>query len=380
MAAVVDISADEGRKADTPIAHRVLLVAPSPPPYGGMALQARQLERRLVQDGNSVTFFASNFAFPGRLRTLDRIPVFRTLLRAATIWILLWRPTKAAEIVHVLAASWLYFFAVVCPAIIIGRIRGKRIVVNYRGGEAERFFRWWGWVARPILRWAQVVTAPSEFLAGVIRKYLGIPVVIVPNILDTGIFQYRERVSLQPKLIVTRHLEEIYDIESVLRAFRLIQQQYPAAALLIAGTGSQEVRLRARVKQWVLQNVRFLGHVPHEQLPAVYDQCDILLNASRVDNFPGSLVEASAAGLVVVSTQAGGIPFIYQDGVSALLVAPGDWKGLAASAGRVLENPVLATSLARQAAAMARRCDWQQIREVLYAVYGGERESKCAAG
>ena len=69
--------------------------------------------------------------------------------------------------------------------------------------------------------------------------------------------------------------------------------------------------------------MRFLGYVDRQKLPAIYSECDILLNASRVDNFPGSLLDASAAGLAVVSTNAGGIPFIYTDGENALLVEVG---------------------------------------------------------
>ena len=52
---------------------KVLLVAPAPPPYGGMALQARKLETLLRGDGHHVSFFASNLAFPGWLRPLDRL-------------------------------------------------------------------------------------------------------------------------------------------------------------------------------------------------------------------------------------------------------------------------------------------------------------------
>ena len=88
----------------------------------------------------------------------------------------------------------------------------------------------------------------------------------------------------------------MYDIEAVLQAFRSVQRWHPAASLWIAGTGSEEARLRQLVATWELANVRFLGEMPHKELPAIYDECDVYLNASRVDNFPGALLEASAAG------------------------------------------------------------------------------------
>lgn len=373
MVTVTALTTGGWTEADPPSVYRILLVAPAAPPYGGMAIQARQLAELLIHDGNSVVFFPSNFALPGWLRPLEQVPGVRTILRAAMIWFLLWRRAKRVDVVHVMAASWVYFFVVVCPAVIIGRIRGKRVVLNYRGGEAERFFHWWRWGAKAAFQWAHVVTAPSEFLGGLIRKYIEVPVAIVPNILDTRIFRFRARPALKPRILVTRHLEEIYDIESVLRAFRLIQEQHPDAILWIAGTGSQAQRLRGLTEAWNLTNVRFLGHVAHGKLPEIYDQCDILLNASRVDNFPGALIEASAAGLVVVSTGVGGIPFVYQNEVNALLVESGDWKGLAAAVERLLENSALAAALARQAADVVACCDWSQVRQALYGAYEGEK-------
>lgn len=354
---------------------RILLIAPSPPPYGGMALQARLLERLLRADGIPVTFVASNLPFPGGLRVAGRIPGLRTLLRFMMLCRKLWIEAGRAGIVHVLAASWLYFFVLVAPAVLIGRIRGKRVVLNYRGGHAGQFFQWWGWAARPILKLADIITTPSEFLAQLIRRRFGVPVLIVSNILDLSAFRFRQRTMPQPKMLVTRHLEKIYDIESVLRAFQVVQRMHPDASLRIAGAGSEESHLRNLVSTWDLKNVTFLGHVPQSDLPAVYDQCDILLNASRVDNFPGALLEAAAAGLVVITTGAGGIPFIFNHGENALIVEPGDWNGLALAVENVLQHSTLAQDLTAAALKVARACDWQEVRKSLYAAYGFEHKN-----
>jgi glycosyltransferase involved in cell wall biosynthesis len=363
-----DVSGNERAGAsETP---RILLVAPSPPPYGGMALQARLLERLLRKDGQSVVFFASNFPLPGWLRFMEHFPGLRTTVRITMMVPKLWAETGRAQVVHVLAASWWYFFLVVAPAVIVARARGKRVILNYRGGEAERFFQSYGWAAAPIFRAAQMVTAPSEFLAGPIRKRFGVSVSIVPNILDSCMFPFRERLTLRPRMLVTRHLESTYDIETVLKAFRLVQARHPDASLWIAGTGSQEALLRDLVSAWNLQNVRFLGHTPHQDLRAVYDQCDILLNASRIDNFPAALIEASAAGLVVVSTCAGGIPSIYRHEETALLVEIGEWQAMAEAVERVLEPHVLGLELIRAALRLARACDWSEVSKCLYRAYG----------
>jgi glycosyltransferase involved in cell wall biosynthesis len=217
---------------------------------------------------------------------------------------------------------------------------------------------------------ADAVTAPSAFLAEVIGRRIGVPAEVIPNVVPLDVFHYRTRNPVQPKMLVTRHLEKLYDIESVMRAFREVQQFYPEASLWIAGTGSQEEYLRGLVSAWYLKNVRFLGYVPFKDLSAIYDQCDILINASRADNFPGSLLEGAAAGLVVISTGVGGIPHVFEHGKNALLVDPGDWEGLASSVVRVIETPELGPRLAQEALRQCLRYDWSAVRLSLYQIYG----------
>lgn len=349
---------------------RILLVAPSPPPYGGMAIQAKLMETLLRLDGHHVDFFASNAGFPRLLKPLEQVAYLRAVVRTIVICVRLWKRVKQADVVHILAASRFYFFGVVSPAMIYGRILDKRVVLNYRGGDANQFFRRFGRLVRPVLRLATVLTTPSAFLAQAIYEHFGMTAQIVPNILDSSTFRHKIRTVIRPKLLVTRHLEKIYGVEVALQAFREVQRVYPEASLWIAGTGSQESHLRQLVSDWKLANVRFLGYVAHRDLGAIYDECDLLLNASFVDNFPGALLEAAGAGLVVVSTNAGGIPFMFQHEKDALLVERGDWRGLGAAVCRAIESSSLSQRLTANAASRARKCLWPEVRKSVYTAYG----------
>lgn len=354
---------------------KVLLIAPEVPPYGGVALQAQLLLELIGREEVPVALLPSNLAFPARLRFAGHLRGLRPFLRSILFCRRLWAMLDDVQVVHILACSWLYFFVVVCPAIVISRLRGKRVILNYHGGQADEFLRFYGLLVRPFFRMADAVTAPSAFLVEVIGRRIGVPVEIVANIVDLDAFRYRKRASLQPKMVVTRHLEKLYDIESVIRAFREVQRRYPDASLSIAGTGQEEKRLRDLVRAWQLQNVTFLGYVPHRELPALYDRCDILLNASLADNLPGSLVEAAAAGLVVVSTGVGGIPYMFESGRNALLVPAGDWAGLVSAVFRVLEDPVLASHITEEALRECPRYAWTSVWQSLSSVYGFDRDT-----
>lgn len=348
---------------------RVLLISPKAPPYGGMALQASLLQDLLTRDGVTVTFLASNLPFPASLRFCERLRGVRPFLRSAVFCWRLWQLIPEIDVVHILACSWLYFLVVVCPAVLLGRIRGKRVVLNYRGGEADAFFRLHRFWVRPFFYLADVVTAPSDFLVQVIGRRIGTPVEIVPNIVDLGRFRFRKRDPLRPTMVVTRHLEKLYGVDAVIRAFAVIQERHKGATLHIAGTGSEENNLRSLVEELKLKNVVFHGYVHGDQLPSLYDRCDILLNASRADNFPASLVEGAAAGLVVISTAVGGIPFIFQHEATALLASAEDWRVIAENVCRLLEDPDLASRLAAQAFERCRQYEWESVRESLYRTY-----------
>src|SRR5229473_3245310 len=94
----------------------VLIVAPVPPPYGGMALQALLLQRMLRSDGIATEVLGFNLPFAPHFRSIERVPALRTLLRTVTFGARFWRRSQNCHVVHILASSWLYFFLIVCPA------------------------------------------------------------------------------------------------------------------------------------------------------------------------------------------------------------------------------------------------------------------------
>ena len=90
-------------------------------------------------------------------------------------------------------------------------------------------------------------------------------------------------------------------------------------------------------------------------MPSLYDAADVYLNAPDIDNMPGSILEAFASGLPVVTTDAGGIPYIVRDGENGLIVPRGDDEGMAAAALRLLTDPSLAERLISCAIEECRR-------------------------
>lgn len=356
-------------QASTAACSKVCVVAPMPPPYGGMSLQAERLVSRLKGSGIPVEVIPTNPALPNILAWAGRVAGLRTLIREIQYLLQLARRTTHCEVLHHFSASGLYFFAHSAPLVVLGRLLKKRVILNYRGGKAGEFLTRWGWIVVPLMRLASQICVPSEFLQEIFLQH-GLVATRLPNIAQVEQFSWRERARFAPRLLVTRHLEPMYNTECLLRAFRIVKERFSDTIFTIAGDGSESSRLRAVAAQWDLRGVEFLGAVPHAELPALYAAHDIYVNSSNVDNFPGALVEAACSGLPIVTTGAGGIPWMIRNGESGVVVALDDHEALAAGVIEVLGRPEFGRNLARCARSWAEQFSWSHVLPKLLACYG----------
>jgi glycosyltransferase involved in cell wall biosynthesis len=74
------------------------------------------------------------------------------------------------------------------------------------------------------------------------------------------------------------------------------------------------------VGKYGLKDVVFSGGVDNSEIHRFYQDANVYMNASVVDNMPLSLMEAMASGLVIVSSDAGGIPYLVKHGHNGVLV------------------------------------------------------------
>jgi glycosyltransferase involved in cell wall biosynthesis len=349
---------------------RIAVIAASLDILGGHGVQARALAEGLGGDGYAVELIPVNPRFPAGLRWVRRCSYVRTLLNEA-LFVPSLRALRRADVAHVFSAAYWSFLLGPAPAIAAARRLGTRVVLNYHSGEAEDHLARWGALVHPWLRRADAIVVPSEYLRQVFQRH-GYRADVIPNVVDTTRFAFRERVPLRPRLLSTRSLEPHYGVEQTLEAFALVRRRYPDATLAIAGEGSEEGRLRRRAAELGDGGVRFLGRVEPAGMPALYAQHDIFVNASRIDNQPVSILEAFAAGLPVVSTGTGDIAAMVRAGESGRLVPGGDPAAMARTVASLLEDPEGTRRMARRARGVAEAHTWPRVRRAWAAVYAGE--------
>jgi L-malate glycosyltransferase len=358
---------------------RVAIVAPSMGILGGQAVQADRLLRAWQGDPDVRAWLVPiNPIPPGPLKHAVEVKYLRTVFTQLCYWPLLLRELRHADVVHVFSASYFSFLLAPLPAVLVAKLLGKPVVMNYRSGQAPDHLRRSA-IARGTLRWVERNAVPSAFLQGVFREH-GISSEVIPNIVDVDRFSFRRRQPLAPKILSTRNFEELYNVSCTLRAFRLVQDRYPEATLTLVGSGSEEPRLRALADDLALRNVHFAGRVAPADIWRYYADADVYLQTPNIDNMPSSVLEAFASGCAVVSTNAGGVPAILTDDRHGLLVDAGDHAAAAERIVRLLENPGLVDRLTTEARDSCTQYRWQTVRSKWVALYQGMVAGRAAMG
>lgn len=349
--------------------YRVLLVAPSLHRlFGGQEVQGDQLYREWLLDTDvRAELLESNAPLPPVLRSLERVRVLRAIVRAPLQLLALWRASRDVDVLHAFSGAGTSFMVATLPVIAIAKARRKGVVVHYHSALGEAHVAR-SLLARLALRACQRVVVPSAYLRDAFTRH-GISVTVIANVVDASRFVHRQRVPSRSAILSLRNFERRYGVDDVIRAFARVKATHPDARLQLAGSGPEEDRLRELVHSLGLTDVAFVGATSREGVARLMQQATVLLNASRVDNMPVSILEAFAVGVPVVSTSAGGIPTFARDGDTALLAAVGDADRLALHVCSLLEDARLVERLTQAAHREVAKCTWSLVRPQWLALY-----------
>jgi len=339
---------------------------------GGQSVQAARLLRHLGTIPElRVEFLSVNPRLPGPLRRLQSIKYVRTVVTSIRYAAsLLWN-VRRQDVLHVFSAAYVSFLLAPLPAMIVGRLFGKRVVLNYHSGEADDHLARWRRTAVPAMRLAHEIVVPSEYLVPIFARF-GLRARAIVNFLEVETLPYRERHRLRPRFLANRNLEALYNVACAIRAFARVQAEFPDASLTVAGSGSERTKLEALARELDARNVSFVGRVPPDKMPALYEDADIYVNSSNIDAMPLSILDAFATGVPVITTDAGGIPFIVSDGENGVVVPRNDDRQLAAGALRLLREPEFAQRIAAHGRrACLEKYVWSAVAPQWLEVYTG---------
>ena len=157
---------------------------------------------------------------------------------------------------------------------------------------------------------------------------------------------------------------------TLVKSFQLVKKILPRSSLTLIGDGSLKQQIMDFVEHsGLFESVFMPGKVAPADMPGHLSQYDIYVNSSVVDNYPISILEAFSSGLPVITTAAGGIPYMVAHEETGLLVTPKDHQALAQEMIRLAGDTDLGKALAVNAKKFADEHSWKNIWPKLNAVY-----------
>jgi glycosyltransferase involved in cell wall biosynthesis len=241
-------------------------------------------------------------------------------------------------------------------------------------------YLWWRYfITQFIERWtfrhASDVIADNEFMASFARQANPrVRVHCIPNLVAPLFFLVEQNWS-QPRknILYVGSLKREKGIFDLIEAFGRLHNSGVQSDLCIVGTGSasitQEIKLMVR-SMGVSDFVHLLGYLGHRQIVGEMQQAAFLAHPAWVDSSPNTVYEAMVAGLSVIATKVGGLPFMIDDGETGYLVEPRNPSALAGQMRELFVNPGQQQQMGTSAMhKMRARFSEGQILENLIAVY-----------
>lgn len=331
---------------------KVLIIANYQPSVGGISVQVELLHKYLnSEEGYQVDIFSLK----------------GSIIRRVFLIIKLFVAARKYDVLHVHACSDRGFLPAIVGAY-VGKIYRKRIILTYHGGGADAFFARKNNLVKNTLQKFDSVIVLSGYLKNIFDHY-NLPCIVIPNIAEFDENLYKAKTHIEPKYISVRHLRELYNVKCILKAFVKVKKEIPSASLTILGDGDQKDMLRNWVVEHNLKDVIFVGAVPHDKMNEYLSHSDIFLSAPKTDNMPMSILEAYNAGLLVISSNVGGVPYILKNKETGLLFESDNAEELASKMIQAVQNEQRTIEMIHSAYQSLDMYKWENIKLELLKIY-----------
>lgn len=260
--------------------------------------------------------------------------------------------------------------------------RNLPVLCTSHGGDLHNLRAWvFRWLkAWTLGRCRRITVVSTSMVPQVTQIAPGVPVDVIPmgTDLETQFVPPPDASSRRAheELIFVGRLVEKKGLRYLLEAVALLSERRPSLTLTVVGDGPLKEQLLTRADQLgVGERIRFVGGIPHRELPGLYQRAALAV-------FPFVVArdgDQEGFGLVVVEAMGCGCPVIVSDvpaihenvvpGVTGLLVPQKDPEALAAAIDKSLAGRRLRTALAAAALERVRaRFDWSPVAESYHLV------------
>jgi len=345
---------------------------------GGAEKYLYEISKRLAEKGHEVTWFVSSFKGARKREFEDGIEIIREGGRFSVylkaFWYYLkelrkrnfdivvddingvpfftplyvWKPKRIA-IVHHLVGWKIFSRELKLHQAIIAWIAEKLIPLFY--------------FSTPFIT---VSKSTKEELNGTIKE-----VSIVPNGLDSWIFQNSIKKSVNPTIIYLGRFKRYKRIDLLIKAFEMVRKKVKNAELWLAGSGNWK-------NNEEIKGLKYFGRVDEEKKKELLAKAWVFVTPSMKEGWGITVIEANACGTPAIAYDVPGLRDSIVDGETGLLVREnGSVEKLAEVIVKVLVDKQLRERLSRNAIEWAKQFSWdssaKKFEKVLEGLVNGRR-------
>ena len=368
----------------------VLCNAIYPDLTGGAEIHLFELCRKLAERGYRVFVISPATKFSNKASDTNspfvRIYMklwptpFATLSYIVKSFMKSFRLRQQIEIVHAHTAD----FSMVA-AFLFSIISHKPYIVSCQGSDIRiasrnllrRIFQ------IPFLYNAKKIVAVSNEISEILERKYGIPkgrTLVVGTGYDDRIRQELGKIKLRAetqrsmRIINVANMRPVKDHKTLLEGFKKLTERMKGVRLSLIGDGPLRRQLVEFCTQQSINDVEFLGKLPHIDTLKHIENSDVFILTSIEEGMPNVIIEALALGKPVIATAVGGIPEVVKDGVNGILVPPKSPEHIAKALERLLSDSGLRKKFSRAAAESVKDYTWSKITEKYERIYSSSLE------
>jgi len=354
------------------------------PCTGGVERHIKELSKKLIERGHECSVLCLNRCDKGMLlkreEVHDEVKVHRTDYLDLGLYKVAPFPLKLLKDYDLLHVHGLGFFSDFLA--LTSHIHKKPMVLTTHGGifhtkrlaiAKKLYFKLW---ARAVLRRFDKIIAVSRSDENHFSK-ISSRVVVIPNGVDVDALGEIKRKGKEPNFLFVGRISRNKRVDRLIETIAVMKEKAPEVRLSIVGPdweGLQRSLENLAEGRGVTENVTFAGEVGREDLLKHFEDNAFFVSASEYEGFGISVIEAMAAGMVVIVNDIAAFREIIEDGKTGFIV---DYAKTEEAAGRILEIfEIELEGIMEAAGRKAKKYDWGAIAEKVEDVYkeaiGGE--------
>ncbi|MGI9192875.1 MAG: glycosyltransferase family 4 protein [Chitinophagaceae bacterium] len=285
------------------------------------------------------------------------------MLRLLDMLLGIWKHRKNTHWVIIdTYSSSAFYFAFLCA--LWCRVLNLAYIPVLRGGDLPNRLLKSPGLCRLTFNAAYRIIAPSNYLYEPFKQAGFEQTILIPNYIDIANYPFKKRTNAHPRLLWVRSFHKTYNPNLAVDILKALQATCPEATLCMVGPdkdGSRAIFEAYAREKGVFDAIQIKGRLDKKDWIALSAHYDVFLNTTDFDNTPVSVMEAMALGMLVVSTNAGGVPAIIEHKQQGLLYSCGDANTAVMQIKQII-NPSVSADFSSNARAKAEQWDWAIVR------------------